>query len=758
MKPVSTKALILALLLAVMPSVSGSAPDDPGAWQSWQSSVVATNIVMFLNGTVTVNDFPVDSANSLIGVFVPFLPDQAVGAFSLSGGSGSFSIPVYGNTSGTTVNGASPGERLGFYYHDNVTGFTAAAADPGIFYAGGDPPGVRNNVSLRVHFPPSITAFDGAGAVGARVRLTGTNFNALPSGNAVTFNGVPATVDNVLDGNHLLVTVPGGAQTGKIRIETAGGNSMTFSDFVVLPRITAFSPASGGAGDPVTVDGNNFGTAPAFYVGGTSVPSAAVTVLSDNQATFAIPGDVLTGPISVTTSEGTGSSAGSLTVFPTVTGFSPASGGIGDVVTISGYNFDNTSAGATQVYFYGSSSVPLDLPASSRTTLTVRVPGGALDGIITVYTPGGAAYSPGSFTITTRHFADPVPSAWSMTLSGSVKKNGSAAPAGDEIAAYSVHRKLPLTNPVRWEKTLVAHATILEDGTLSSMPVYGDDPVTTDNVEGCAAGEEVLLALWSASEGKAYYALLDGTSGAPVSIAWDNGSAPAALDVDFVEGQRIPLRTNAWNLVSAGVLRGYRLASGALPANQLTGATYDNVSGTTLAQAFPIRSIEGRYDRVIGNDGGGTRLLRPADAVSGLRVLSPGYGYWVKTKASALPLVWMTFPGPLATGTEQLQLGSGIWTLVGYWGNERVYHDAVTAPFNQLLPVSATDNASLASLGDVWQSIDGQFDRAIMADGSGTKLFNPLTGTGTFRYLAPGYGYWIKTNSAATLGYPAGTR
>jgi hypothetical protein len=755
MKPVSTKALVLALLLAVMPSVSGSAPDDPGAWQSWQSSVVATNIVMFLNGTLTVNDFPAVPANSLVGVFAPFLPDQAVGAYALAGGSGSFSIAVYGNTGETTVNGASPGERLAFYYHDNVTGLTTAIADPGITYAGSDPPNVLDNVALRAYFPPSITAFDNAGAAGAQVRLTGTNFSALTSGNQVTFNGVPATVDNVIDGNHLIVTVPAGAQTGKIRIQTAGGNSTTFANFTVLPRITGFTPSSGVAGDLVTVDGNNFGATPAFSVGGTAVPSDAVTVVNDNQAAFTIPAGVLSGTVSVATSQGSGSSAATLTVFPSITGLSPLTGGVGDVVTISGANFDD-AAGATVVTFTGGASA--EIVSATRTSLGVRVPGGALDGPVTVSTPAGADTSDDAFTISTRHFADPVPTAWSMPLSGTVKKNGAAAPAGDEIAAYSVHRRLPLTNPVRWEKTLVAHATILADGTLSAMPVYGDDPVTTDNVEGCVAGEEVLLVLWSASEAKPYFALLDGTSGAPLSIAWDNAAAPPALDVDFVEGQRIPLRTNAWNLVSAGVLRGYRLASGTLPANQLAGATYEAVAGTTLTQAFPIRSIEGRYDRVIGNDGGGTRLLRPTDNVSGLRVLSPGYGYWVKTKASAQPLVWMTFPGPLAAGSEQLQLGSGIWTLVGYWGNERVYHDAATAPFNQLLPVSASDNALLPSLGDVWQSIDGKFDRAIMADGSGTKLFNPLTGTGTFRYLAPGYGYWIKTNSAATLGYPAGTR
>jgi hypothetical protein len=757
MKPVFPKALLLALLLAVTPFVSNAAPTDPGAWQSWQSSVVATNVVMFINGTLTVNDFPVDSANSLIGVFVPTLPNQAVGAYALAGGSGSFSIAVYGNTGETTQNGAISGEHLDFYYHDNVTGRTTAAVDPAIVYSGSDPASVFENVSLRVYFPPSITAFEPSGAVGARVLLTGTNFSALPSGNEVTFNGVPATVDNVLDGTRLLVTVPGGAQSGKIRIQTAGGNTMTFGDFTVIPRITGFTPSSGIRGDVVTVDGNNFGSAPTFSIGGTPLASSAVTVVNDNQASFTISDDVISGAVSVTTSQGTGSSASTLTVFPTVTGISPLTGGIGDVLTISGTGFDNSSAGATVVTFTGGDAA--ELVSVTRTSLGARVPGGALDGPITVSTSAGPATSADSFSITTRHFADPVPTPFSMALSGSVKKNGTAARAGDEIAAWSVHRKLPLI-PMKWEKRLVGHATILEDGTLSAMPVYGDNPATIDNVEGCTAGEEVLLVLWSASEQKSYYATRNGATGAPASaLLWDNTAVPSPLDVDFIEGQRIPLIPGRWNMVSFGVLRGYLLSIGVPPTNRLTGATYDNVSGTRMTEAFPLKSIDGLYDRVMGSDGlTGTKVLNPSDNVSGLRVLSPGYGYYVKVAPSTRPLVWMTFPGPLAAGNEQLQLtGSGRWTLLGYWGNERIYHNSLIDPSVQLSPLSATENALVSSIGDVWSSLGTNYDLTMMVDGSGTKTWKRVDGTGFFRYLAPGYGYYIKMNSPAMLSYPDGT-
>ncbi len=753
MKPVFTKALVLALLLAVVPSISGAVPDSA----TWQSSVVGTNVLMVVNGTLTVNDFPVSSDNSLIGLFVPTLQSQAVGVYALSGGTGGFSVNVYGNTGATSQNGAISGEHLDFYFHDNVGGLTVATIDPGITYAGteGTPFIYPSSVSLRAYFPPVITAFDNSGAVGTHVLLNGVNFSAIKAGNQVLFNGVPATVDNVLDGNRLLVTVPGGAQSGPVSIQTSGGFFATSSDFTVKPRIGSFTPSSGVRGDVVTVTGNNFGGAPSLFVAGTAVSGTVVSVVNDNQFTFAIPADVVSGALSVTTSGGTGTGSGTLTVFPSVTGISPLTGGVGDVVTISGYNFDNTSAGATQVTFSGNASATIDPAGSSRTVLAVRVPGGALDGPISVATSAGPATSVDSFSITTRHFADPVPTPWSMTLSGSVKKNGVASPAGDEIAVYSVHPK-PLVAG-KWEKVLVAHATILSDGTLSAMPVYGDDPATTGNTEGCVAGEETLLALWSVSDSKTYYAVLDGTSGLPVSIAWDNASVIPPVDLNFVEGQRIPLRTGgtgAWNLVSAGVLKGVLASGGTASSRQLAGATYDNVASMDLS--VPLKSIEGKFDRILGNDGSGVKTWDPTrPTFSTLKALQPGYGYWIKAKASARPLVWMTFPGLMARGDETLDVNTG-WTLLGYWANERVYQDNTVT--GSLLPVSATDNVVVANVGEVWASITGNYDRVIAFDG-GAKSWNPALPTfSTMKYLGPGYGYWIKMRSNQALGYPAGTR
>ena len=83
---------------------------------------------------------------------------------------------------------------------------------------------------------------------------------------------------------------------------------------------------------------------------------------------------------------------------PTITGFTPTSGTVGMVVTITGTNFTAGGAGATTVKFNGKLAILTTLTATS---LTTTVPQGATTGLITVTTPGGTASSTQTFTVTT---------------------------------------------------------------------------------------------------------------------------------------------------------------------------------------------------------------------------------------------------------------------------------------------------------------------------------------------------------------------
>jgi len=181
-----------------------------------------------------------------------------------------------------------------------------------------------------------------------------------------------------------------------------------------------------------------------------------------------------------------------------------------------------------------------------------------------------------------------------------------------------------------------------------------------------------------------------------------------------------------------------------------------------MGDAVPFKSIEGRYNRVIGNDGSGATVWNPAlPQFSTMKYLGPAYGYWIKMKPSAdnQSLAWMTVPGPLSAGTESLSLNAG-WTLAGYWGNRRTYFDNSVSydATGDLFPLSGDEFAPLASIGDIWGSIAGKYVRVTSFDGVGAHLWNPsLPQTRTLRYLGPGYGYWIKMNAPGTLTYPAGT-
>ena len=79
---------------------------------------------------------------------------------------------------------------------------------------------------------------------------------------------------------------------------------------------------------------------------------------------------------------------------PTITTFTPTSGPVGTVVTITGTNF----TGATQVRFGGISAVTFNV--DSPTQITATVPAGAVTGVVSVTTPGGTANSASNFTVT----------------------------------------------------------------------------------------------------------------------------------------------------------------------------------------------------------------------------------------------------------------------------------------------------------------------------------------------------------------------
>jgi RHS repeat-associated protein len=182
-------------------------------------------------------------------------------------------------------------------------------------------------------------------------------------------------------------------------IKDTSGNPLTpfTSQFttVAAPSITSFTPDSGTVGTAVTITGTNFDPDASKNEVRVNGALATVTAASATSLTAPVPGGATTGPITVTTRGGTATSAVPFTVIaaPTITGFTPTSGRVGDQVTIIGTNFVNVQS----VKFNGVAVTSFTVNTVS--SITVAVPSGATTGPLTVTTTLGTATSVTSFTV-----------------------------------------------------------------------------------------------------------------------------------------------------------------------------------------------------------------------------------------------------------------------------------------------------------------------------------------------------------------------
>jgi hypothetical protein len=160
------------------------------------------------------------------------------------------------------------------------------------------------------------------------------------------------------------------------------------------PGIRSVTPTRGWFGNRVELFGSNFVGASSVTFNGTE---AQFSVQSDYVIHTYVPQGATTGPISVTTPNGTGWSSSSYTLVPPprIDSFTPTGGPLGTTVDIRGSNF----SGATEVRFKYSKSDSFTVDSDSEIHATV--PYGATTGPITVTTGSGEGQSSSSFTIPT---------------------------------------------------------------------------------------------------------------------------------------------------------------------------------------------------------------------------------------------------------------------------------------------------------------------------------------------------------------------
>jgi len=157
------------------------------------------------------------------------------------------------------------------------------------------------------------------------------------------------------------------------------------------PSIASVTPASGTATTEVTISGSALNSAMVVAFNGSA---AAFTVDSDTQIRTTVPSGATTGKISISSVDGTGSSAENFTVLPPlmINSFTPASGPAATEVTIKGVRFTTTAA----VAFNGK---PANFAIDADTLVRAWIPSGATMGKINMTNAFGSGSSAANFTV-----------------------------------------------------------------------------------------------------------------------------------------------------------------------------------------------------------------------------------------------------------------------------------------------------------------------------------------------------------------------
>ena len=237
--------------------------------------------------------------------------------------------------------------------------------------------------------PPQVAALTPvSGAAGDTVTITG---GGLDSVTAVSFNGAAAGFQVVSPGQ-ITAVVPAAASDGPVSLTALGGVTVPAGTFAVQPRIDSFAPQTAAPGATVAITGSGFIGATGVTVAGAA---AAYTIVSANRITATVPAGAGTGPLTVTTPDGTATSSGSFTAGApnlAISGFAPASGIVGSKVTITGSGF----TAATSVAFNGTAAA---FTVNGPTSITATVPAAGSAGKIAVRAGSTTATSSTAFLL-----------------------------------------------------------------------------------------------------------------------------------------------------------------------------------------------------------------------------------------------------------------------------------------------------------------------------------------------------------------------
>ncbi|WP_160143719.1 IPT/TIG domain-containing protein [Chryseolinea soli] len=382
------------------------------------------------------------------------VPPPSLTSFSPTAGQTGKHVSIYG----ASLNGITA-----VYFQDAAAVFEVksttlidaivpAAAATGKLKVVGDGGEALSDTDFVVEGAPVVASFAPAsGTLTTEVTINGGNF--LPDAK-VLFGNIYAKTTFVNE-NQLKATVPAGATSGPIVVETAAGTGKSNDNFSVIPApsIDRFTPVRGVAGKTtITIIGTNFKDVSSVKFNGAEAGQANITVNSLTSLDVKVPTLASTGTVRVTNPSGTGVSAAIFTVVDpsSALAFSPTSGPVGTLITLTGFDFDNTS----KVKFNGVAVDPGGFTWESETSLQVRVPANSTTGRITVTTENITLSSPQEFTVIQPPDIDSFmptsgPAGTPVTISGShfdnatVEFNGMAITSGLRVTSNTISFNVP---------------------------------------------------------------------------------------------------------------------------------------------------------------------------------------------------------------------------------------------------------------------------------------------------------------------------
>jgi len=596
---------------------------------------------------VTLNGTVFNSPQSFV-----IVPTNMPYATNFTPGYGASSTPVTitgvhfqsAGVSGVTFNGVGgTGFFLNSDHQINVTAPAGVTTGPLIILSlHGNFSTSSNVITTATNFfvQPSITSFLPInGRATTNVLLTGVNFMGC---SGITFGGVPASDFTISNNTTIRVAVPFGAPSGKIVVSppsgTAFGMAQSATDFKILPSISSFSPGAGATNTFVTVFGsglNEKSPHPDVTVGG----GAAVnfSTVSPGVLSFNVPANASSGPITVTTTNGSVTSDQIFYLPAAITNIAPTNGAVGTLVRISGNNFTN----AFSVAFNG---VTGSFVVTNNNNIGAIAPVGVQSGVISVATPFGTTNSTQLFYIapTISDFSPThgVPGT-RVTINGNSFTNASAvAFNGTPAASFMVTNNSTLSAVVpdgatSGKITVTAPGGIGQSATDFTIDSADLSISATDLPDPVFVGSNLVYTITITNAGPVTALNVRLTNTLPATVALKSASTTAGTLVT----NTVPITGVLGDIANAGSAKVILTVVPTVPGNILNVAS---VGSDTLDPNFANNSVTN------------TTTVWPLPFLSIANLPSNG-------------LVRITWPAPLSNFTllSITNLSSNTWTIDG---------------------------------------------------------------------------------------------